>query len=117
MRFAWLIDPAGARRVRDERRARRAHAGGERQPPAAEEARARASDVDGDGLGDREDKCPHDAETPNGYMDDDGCPDLASSSVASTTGTPEIMEKIIFADGRSEIRPVRFRCSTRSRWC
>ena len=76
--------------------------------PAAEEARARSSDVDGDGLRDREDKCPHDAETPNGYMDDDGCPDLASSSVASTTGTPEIMEKIIFADGRADIRPGSF---------
>ena len=47
--------------------------------PAAEEARARSSDVDGDGLRDREDKCPHDPETPNGYMDDDGCPDLSSA--------------------------------------
>jgi len=73
--------------------------------PAAEEARARSSDVDGDGLRDREDKCPHDPETPNGYMDDDGCPDLSSAAVASTTGTPEIVEKIIFTDGRSDIRP------------
>jgi len=73
--------------------------------PAAEEARARASDEDGDGLRDLEDKCPHDPETPNGYMDDDGCPDLASASVTATTGTPEIVEKIIFTDGRSDIRP------------
>jgi len=72
---------------------------------AADEARARASDEDGDGLRDREDKCPHDAETPNGYMDDDGCPDLASAPVTTTTGTPEIAEKIIFTDGRSDIRP------------
>jgi outer membrane protein OmpA-like peptidoglycan-associated protein len=72
---------------------------------AAAEARARSSDVDGDGLRDSEDKCPHDPETPNGYMDDDGCPDLASASVASTTGTSEIVEKIIFTDGRSDIRP------------
>ena len=83
----------------------RAHGRGGASLPAAEEARARSSDVDGDGLRDREDKCPHDPETPNGYMDDDGCPDLASASVASTTGTPEIVEKIIFTDGRSDIRP------------
>jgi outer membrane protein OmpA-like peptidoglycan-associated protein len=83
--------------------ARTAAAGG--SLPAAEEARARSSDVDGDGLRDHEDKCPHDPETPNGYMDDDGCPDLASASAASPTGTPEIVEKIIFTDGRSEIRP------------
>ena len=73
--------------------------------PAAEEARVRSSDVDGDGLRDGEDKCPHDPETPNGYMDDDGCPDLASASVGSMTSTPEIVEKIIFTDGRSDIRP------------
>ena len=73
--------------------------------PAAEEARAPASDEDGDGLRDRDDKCPHDPETPNGYLDDDGCPDLASAPVTATTGTPEIVEKIIFTDGRSDIRP------------
>jgi outer membrane protein OmpA-like peptidoglycan-associated protein len=76
--------------------------------PAAEEARARASDVDGDGIRDREDKCPHDPETPNGYMDDDGCPDLAGAPVTATPGRSEIAEKIAFSEGKAEIRPVAF---------
>jgi outer membrane protein OmpA-like peptidoglycan-associated protein len=75
---------------------------------AADEARARSSDVDGDGIRDREDKCPTDPETPNGYMDDDGCPDLASAPVTRGGGPPEIVEKIAFADGRSDIRPGSF---------
>lgn len=33
------------------------------------------SDGDGDGLPDRLDKCPAEKETPNGIIDDDGCPE------------------------------------------
>jgi outer membrane protein OmpA-like peptidoglycan-associated protein len=32
-------------------------------------------DNDGDGVEDVEDVCPFERETPNGYLDDDGCPD------------------------------------------
>lgn len=32
-------------------------------------------DTDADGIADADDQCPTDPETPNGYMDDDGCPD------------------------------------------
>ncbi|MCB9739012.1 MAG: OmpA family protein [Deltaproteobacteria bacterium] len=34
------------------------------------------SDRDGDGLDDRDDRCPEQAEDRDGYEDDDGCPDL-----------------------------------------
>jgi outer membrane protein OmpA-like peptidoglycan-associated protein len=33
-------------------------------------------DVDGDGIGDRTDKCPNQAEDRDGFEDGDGCPDL-----------------------------------------
>lgn len=33
-------------------------------------------DRDGDGIADDKDKCPDEPETYNGYMDDDGCPDV-----------------------------------------
>ena len=33
-------------------------------------------DGDGDGIPDREDKCPEQAEDKDGFQDDDGCPDL-----------------------------------------
>lgn len=33
-------------------------------------------DRDGDGIADDKDKCPDEPETYNGYMDDDGCPDI-----------------------------------------
>jgi OmpA-OmpF porin, OOP family len=33
-------------------------------------------DADGDGIGDNTDSCPTEAEDKDGYLDDDGCPDL-----------------------------------------
>lgn len=41
---------------------------------AAEEA-ARTRDTDGDGIPDRTDRCPNQAETRNGIQDTDGCPE------------------------------------------
>jgi hypothetical protein len=43
------------------------------EPPAAPPPPA---DADGDGILDDADKCPDQAETKNGYEDDDGCPEL-----------------------------------------
>src|SRR3989338_568537 len=43
------------------------------------------ADWDKDGVPDQADKCPDAAETPNGYRDDDGCPD-ADPSRAVLTG-------------------------------
>lgn len=36
-------------------------------------------DHDGDGIRDRDDRCMHRKETPNGFEDDDGCPDALSA--------------------------------------
>ena len=41
------------------------------------------ADSDHDGLPDNKDRCPHDAETVNGYEDDDGCPDSVPASITS----------------------------------
>ncbi|MFT6161903.1 MAG: hypothetical protein ACI855_002226, partial [Myxococcota bacterium] len=44
--------------------------------------KSKAMDSDRDGLTDDMDTCPNEPETPNGYMDEDGCPDqLASLAV------------------------------------
>jgi outer membrane protein OmpA-like peptidoglycan-associated protein len=36
----------------------------------------KASDLDGDGIADRDDACPERAEDTDGYEDNDGCPDI-----------------------------------------
>ena len=41
------------------------------------------ADSDGDGMPDSKDACPHDAETVNGFEDDDGCPDTVPAPIAS----------------------------------
>ena len=43
-------------------------------------------DSDGDGVVDRLDKCPQQAETKNNYQDDDGCPDEIPQAVQQFTG-------------------------------
>jgi hypothetical protein len=42
-------------------------------------------DSDGDGFADRDETCPLEAETPNQFLDDDGCPDVLPRSVVSVT--------------------------------
>jgi outer membrane protein OmpA-like peptidoglycan-associated protein len=64
-------------------------------------------DGDGDGVPDRDDKCPADAETYNGYQDGDGCPDLAPRSVSSND-VIQIAERIAFAHDSAELKPVSF---------
>ena len=39
-------------------------------------ARQGFEDSDGDGILDKDDRCPHEAEDPDGFQDEDGCPDL-----------------------------------------
>ncbi len=49
------------------------------------------ADTDGDGFVDSEDRCPQDAETFNGYLDDDGCPDALATvrhQVRDPVGNP-----------------------------
>jgi outer membrane protein OmpA-like peptidoglycan-associated protein len=41
------------------------------------------ADSDHDGVPDSKDACPHDAETVNGYEDDDGCPDSVPAAITT----------------------------------
>ena len=64
-------------------------------------------DGDGDGVPDRDDKCPADAETYNGYQDGDGCPDLSPRSVNSND-VIQIVERIAFAHDSADLKPQSF---------
>lgn len=46
-------------------------------------------DHDGDGIPDREDKCPDDPEDRDGFQDEDGCPDLDNDK----DGVPDKLDK------------------------
>ncbi len=50
----------------------------------------KTGDRDGDGILDDDDRCPYDPETMNGYLDEDGCPDVppAGAAAEKTKGTP-----------------------------
>lgn len=65
-------------------------------------------DSDGDGLLDPDDACPFDAEDPDGFQDDDGCPDEGPSRVVVTSTALEIDDRIFFALGRAVIQPQSF---------
>jgi outer membrane protein OmpA-like peptidoglycan-associated protein len=66
-------------------------------------------DGDADGVPDRDDKCPTDAETYNGYQDGDGCPDLAPQPGAGGGGeVGKIVERIAFAHDSAELKPQSF---------
>ena len=62
-------------------------------------------DGDGDGVPDRDDKCPADAETYNGYQDGDGCPDLAPPPGTGAGEVGKIVERIAFAHDSAELKP------------
>jgi outer membrane protein OmpA-like peptidoglycan-associated protein len=77
-------------------------------PPAAAQASATPADTDGDGVTDRADKCPGDAETRNGYQDDDGCPDLSLRPATSTDDPTRIVERVEFEYDSAAIKPTSF---------
>lgn len=58
-----------------------------------------SNDADEDGISDDNDRCPGTAETVNGYLDDDGCPDSPPSRVTVTRTRVEIQDTIEFASG------------------
>lgn len=62
-------------------------------------------DADGDGIADVNDRCPAEPETPNGYLDDDGCPDAAPSRVKVTRTQVEIKDTIQFETGSATLLP------------
>jgi outer membrane protein OmpA-like peptidoglycan-associated protein len=61
------------------------------------------TDRDHDRIPDAIDACPDDPETYNGYQDEDGCPDRGHSGTGHSS---EILDRIHFPRGTSEIAPV-----------
>jgi OOP family OmpA-OmpF porin len=58
-------------------------------------------DTDGDGVLDTDDKCIEEPETPNGFEDDDGCPDEIPKELEKFTG---VIEGIYFDTGKATIK-------------
>lgn len=67
-------------------------------------ANADGTDSDGDRIPDRDDKCPHEPETYNGFEDEDGCPDRGRVIVRQSK--IEILDKIYFTSNSTEIRSI-----------
>lgn len=61
------------------------------------------TDRDSDGVPDDQDRCPDEAETPNGYLDNDGCPDVKPSRIEITANKIIIKQRINFATGKAVI--------------
>jgi Thrombospondin type 3 repeat len=62
-------------------------------------------DNDKDGIPDKQDKCPNEPETLNGYRDDDGCPDPGAPIVVLREDKIDIIERITFVAGQTELSP------------
>lgn len=62
------------------------------------------ADTDGDRIPDRDDKCPNEPETYNGFEDEDGCPDKGRIIIRESR--LEILDKIYFTNNSAEIRSV-----------
>ncbi|MDT8325362.1 MAG: OmpA family protein, partial [Bacteroidota bacterium] len=62
------------------------------------------SDSDGDGIVDGEDRCPAEAETRNGYRDEDGCPDaLPLTRDPLSPGQKFVLEGVEFEEGSATL--------------
>ncbi len=83
--LGWTFDPRREQRAASEFTDPSLDPAGEEvtEPDPADPTRVRirrapgvtAADQDGDGLADRDDACPADAEDKDAYQDEDGCPD------------------------------------------
>ena len=62
-------------------------------------------DADGDGVPEPQDKCPTKKETPNGYQDEDGCPDKMPTKAKKYTG---VIKGITFATNSAKLRKRSF---------
>ena len=73
-------------------------------PPVAAppQAPSRTADTDGDGIPDPIDECEGEPETPNGFEDEDGCPDLAPQSPG------RLVERIGFPYDSAEVKPAAY---------
>lgn len=65
-------------------------------------------DSDKDGIADANDRCPTEPETANGYLDEDGCPDVPPGSVKVTNTRVEIKEIVVFETGSATLEPSSF---------
>src|SRR6185436_12965539 len=63
---------------------------------------AQPADTDGDGIPDSIDECEGEPETPNGFEDEDGCPDLAPQSPG------RLVERIGFPYDSAEVKPAAY---------
>jgi OmpA-OmpF porin, OOP family len=64
-----------------------------------------ADDLDNDGIADTADRCPLQPESPNGYLDDDGCPDTAVTGIKVTSTRVEIEGTVQFQSGSATLLP------------
>jgi len=74
------------------------------QPGDIEHHGCPAEDADRDGIADAFDECPDEPETPNMYLDDDGCPDVKPQRVNVTNTRVEITEVVAFDFGTAKLR-------------
>lgn len=62
-------------------------------------------DTDGDGIADADDRCPRQRETPNGYHDEDGCPD-ERPEIAFEPGSPVVLKDLVFVGRTADLHPI-----------
>ncbi len=74
-------------------------------PGAMENRGCPAADRDRDGVGDLADVCPGEAETVNGWLDMDGCPDSASTLIKVTPTRIELLRPVAFVESSAELDP------------
>jgi outer membrane protein OmpA-like peptidoglycan-associated protein len=77
---------------------------GRTQQPVAASAPDSQVDTDRDGIADKDDACPGDAEDLNGYQDTDGCPDCRRV-VNISMEEPLVFSTIYFADATAKLKP------------
>ncbi|MCA9636805.1 MAG: OmpA family protein [Myxococcales bacterium] len=65
-------------------------------------------DRDGDGIRDRDDRCPEVCETINGVDDDDGCPEDPPQANDELAGILGVIPDLAFEINKATIRPASF---------
>ena len=66
------------------------------------------ADFDGDGIYDRNDRCPDQLENYNGYKDNDGCSDVLPRRVILILEKIELLEPVLFTPDASSIHSRSF---------
>jgi outer membrane protein OmpA-like peptidoglycan-associated protein len=79
------------------------------RPPARPPALA---DRDGDGIVDKDDKCPDYPEDKNGYQDDDGCPDVLEDADRIVDNPPAPGEPLTLEQVITLPAPIEFKFDT-----